>query len=312
MILLVSNSRDFAVEPVISRLRSQGQAFIRLDLDLLRHDAVVLDPLAPALRYQLSGGAVQEVTSPSAILYRAPTHLRESGGHRYSPEDLLARHQWAAFARSLMVFRDAAWINHPANTFAAENKPLQLATAASVGFSVPRTRVANILPAEFGAQEVVAVKALDSFLVRKEDEDLFFYTACMKRAELTPEACRDMPMIIQDYCEMKLDVRITVVGDTCFVAETSNSIAGDWRLEHRRAEFKPAEAPEQLLQQCRALLRAFGLTYGAIDLVRQGQVYQFLEVNPTGEWVWLDELFGERISDSIATLLVGGRPNAPT
>jgi len=91
-----------------------------------------------------------------------------------------------------MVFRDARWINHPARTYAAENKPLQLATAATVGLDVPRTRVANNLPAEFAPEEFVAVKALDSFLMRLGDQDRFFYTLSVQPSELTPDACQEI------------------------------------------------------------------------------------------------------------------------
>jgi len=31
-----------------------------------------------------------------------------------------------------------------------------------------------------------------------------------------------------------------------------------------------------------------GLTYGAIDLAVSGDTVHFIEINPTGEWGWLD------------------------
>ncbi len=51
---------------------------------------------------------------------------------------------------------------------------------------------------------------------------------------------------------------------------------------------------------CRALVRALNLRFGAIDLVRcDGKVW-FLEINPTGEWAWLEHVFGDRIASAIA------------
>lgn len=311
MILLVTNSRDFAVEPIVEQLRESSVGYLRLDLDLLRRDAIALDPVSATLRYRMEDENEIEVCSPRAILYRAPTHLRESSGHRYRPEELLARHQWAAFARSLMVFREATWINHPSQTYAAENKPFQLAAAVSVGLSVPDTQVANHLPNVLALRETVAVKALDTFLVRDGLEDLFFYTQRMKPEDLPPDACRDMPLILQQYIADKIDVRVTVVGDTCFVAETDSTVDGDWRRAGAKARFRLADAPANVLDGCRTLLRELGLVFGAIDLVRTVDDYTFLEVNPTGEWSWLDHLFDGGISEALGRALLNSNHNAP-
>ena len=304
MILLVTNSRDFAVEPIVEELQHSGSEYLRLDLDLLQRDEISLNPVSATLHYRMAEGDPSEIRSPRAMLYRAPTHLRESSGHRYTPDELLARHQWAALARSLMVFRSSTWINHPSRTYVAENKPLQLSVATAVGLAVPETRVANYLPDPLATRDAIAVKALDTFLVRKGNEDLFFYTQRMQPAEFSDDECQKMPLIFQEYFEDKVDVRITVVGETCFVAETSCAIEGDWRQADRKARFQRADAPTAVLKGSCALMRELGLLYGAIDFVRCGDVYTFLEINPTGEWAWLDELFGGGIAQALTAQLL--------
>ena len=182
MILLISNSRDFATDYVVSQLREREVAYYRLDLDLLDQDEVAFDPIRR--NFSVNSGGTEVIlshTDISAVLYRAPTHLRESSSGRWSPEALLARHQWAAFARSLMVFDNATWINHPRNTYLAENKPFQLMLAARLGFAVPETLVGNVSPSQchpiYQGSDQLAIKALDSFLLRISDEhDAFFYT----------------------------------------------------------------------------------------------------------------------------------------
>jgi len=307
VILLVTNSRDLATDSVVELLRSRNAAYWRLDLDLLALDQVFLDPLQPLLTHVVADGEQREVRDPQAILYRAPTHLRESSGHRYSPEELLRRHQWAAFARSLIVFRRARWVNHPTSTYAAESKPFQLAVANSLGFQVPRTAVANYLPASLARAERVAVKALDSFLLRLGGEDLFFYTTTLLPDQLTEAFCREMPLILQENVEPKTDIRVTVVGERCFFAETIEPVIGDWRLRKERVEFRPFAGTPELKASCLALLRHLDLRYGAIDLARVRDDYLFFEVNPTGEWGWLDVVFEGRIAEAIVDeLLLGG------
>lgn len=49
-----------------------------------------------------------------------------------------------------------------------------------------------------------------------------------------------------------------------------------------------------------------GLNYGAMDLILTPEnKYVFLEVNPVGEFFWLDNLANGSISKAIANLLMG-------
>lgn len=250
----------------------------------------------------LPSGERREVTKPVGILFRAPTHLRESSGHRHAPEELLARHQWAAFGRALTVFTDAQWVNHPMYTFAAESKPFQLRTAARIGLRVPRTVVANHLPPP--ATDPLVVKALDSFLLRDHGKDLFFYTTAVTSDDLGVADLQAMPVVLQEAIAPKIDVRVTVVGDQCFVAETASVVDGDWRLRKSYVRFKRAELPMPVEEKCVRLLRALGLRYGAIDFVKRDDEYYFLEINPTGEWSWIDDLFDGGIARALSAILV--------
>ena len=59
----------------------------------------------------------------------------------------------------------------------------------------------------------------------------------------------------------------------------------------------------------RQLAARLGLSYGAADLVvtPDGR-HVFLEINPAGEWFWLDDVFGPRaLSTAIAETLLGQR-----
>jgi D-alanine-D-alanine ligase-like ATP-grasp enzyme len=52
------------------------------------------------------------------------------------------------------------------------------------------------------------------------------------------------------------------------------------------------------------LMSRLSLAYGAIDLVLtpDGR-YIFLEINPNGQWLWIDEMLSLGISHSIAERL---------
>ena len=94
MILLVSNSRDFATDYVVAELRRRRASYYRLDLDLLANDTLMLDPVGPVLSIRSDDRSIAiSGDTLTAILYRAPTYLRESSAGRWAPEELLRRHR---------------------------------------------------------------------------------------------------------------------------------------------------------------------------------------------------------------------------
>jgi len=312
-VLLISNSRDFATDYIVAQLLERGIPYERLDLDLLDQDRVVLDPLQQVLRIDRGGETMTlRASEIRSIFFRAPTHLRESSGGRHDPKELLASHQWAAFARSLLAFDEPFWINHPRATYQAENKPYQLMVAARHGFVVPRTIVTNAQPIRddpiWHGTDPVALKALDSFLVRiGHDEDAFFYTQRVTREDLSDVALKSMPVIVQRHLDAKIDLRVTVVGQQCFAASVlidDEGISGDWRLVKDQANFEPMRLPDEIKQRCISLVHQLGLVFGAIDLARVGDDYYFLEVNPTGEWAWLVSQCNMPIDRAIADELL--------
>lgn len=308
--LLVANSRDFASDYVVAELRARGRPYLRLDTDLLRHDQVCLDPVGRRLSIDGPQGQIGlDAEDVGGVYFRAPTHLSESGGSGQSPVERLARHQWTAFTRSLTVFRRCRWVNHPVATFAAEVKPYQLTVATALGWDVPATIVTNAAPPAAWCPEDadVAVKALDTFLVRDGNADLFFYTQAVPRASLD-QGLGDMPVIVQRYARPKVDVRVTVIGKSCFavaIRAGGQPIEGDWRLQKDAVAYDNHALPADVEQRCVQLVAELGLRFGAIDLLFEPSTgrHSFLEINPTGEWAWLAHALALPITERIVDAL---------
>jgi glutathione synthase/RimK-type ligase-like ATP-grasp enzyme len=201
-------------------------------------------------------------------------------------------------------------MNHPQATYSAEHKAIQLAVAHEVGFDVPDTIVSNsvaYLDAIASADDYVAVKGLDTVLVREGDTETFGYTNIVARASLSQDCVQPAPAIFQQALRGKLDLRVTVVGPDVFavsVTDGGKPIEGDWRRRKCAAQFNRVDLPETIKRRCCQLISELGLTYGAIDLAIVGQCYYFIEVNPTGEWAWLVDAAGLQIDRSIADRLI--------
>jgi glutathione synthase/RimK-type ligase-like ATP-grasp enzyme len=67
--------------------------------------------------------------------------------------------------------------------------------------------------------------------------------------------------------------------------------------------------PTDVAKRCRTLVERFGLRFGAVDLaVGSDGVYWFLELNPNGEWGWLQRA-GLPIAEALADTLLHPQSN---
>jgi len=199
----------------------------------------------------------------------------------------------------------AVWMSPPSAIDRAEAKLLQLEGARGAGFDIPDTLVTNSRDAalEFAARHLATVvKALDAPLLGPSTSPSFVFTTLITDAVLAEmNAVEGAPLIFQQAILPKTEVRVTVVGDRVFGA-AAESIALDWRQD-ADARFRPLELPDEIAAKCAGLVRAFGLRFAGIDLLRdQSGRYWFLELNPNGEWGWLQAI-GLPIAEAIVDVL---------
>jgi glutathione synthase/RimK-type ligase-like ATP-grasp enzyme len=64
------------------------------------------------------------------------------------------------------------------------------------------------------------------------------------------------------------------------------------------------DLPQAVADGLRALMSRLGLAYGAIDLRRRSDgEHVFLEVNPAGQWLFVEERTGQPITEQVAAAL---------
>ena len=201
-------------------------------------------------------------------------------------------------------------VNRPYAGQLASIKAVQLQTAAQLGFSVPRTCMGSV---PSGIQSLwhetqgrLALKGFEQALVTLDDgSERLLYTSPVTAEDLADvESLRACPSIWQQYVSKHVEIRATVFGHTVLAAEIhsqqSDKSRHDWRhydLEH--TPYLPHALPEEIQVRCIKLLQAFGLFYGAIDLIRTVDgAYVFLEMNPFGQWAWVQDLCGLPLAEA--------------
>jgi len=204
-------------------------------------------------------------------------------------------------------------MSHPAAIWQAEYKPYQLHIAANLGLPIPRTIVTNdptAVRSAFDTFGQLIVKPTRTGYLTERGTEYAVYTSRVLPEHLNQlEDVRWSPSIYQALVPKKYDVRVTIVGDQCFTAaidsQSDPAAVLDWRLtEDPALPHFTADLPAAVRDGLLRLMKALQLTFGAVDLIETpGGDYVFLEVNPNGQWLWLDQILDLGISDAVAEWL---------
>src|SRR5205814_484076 len=105
------------------------------------------------------------------------------------------------------------------------------------------------------------------------------------------------------------ELRVTVVGARVFAAKIDSQANADAKLDWRRSlhdvAYEAVALPEEIETRIQAFMRFFGLVYGAFDFIVTPQGgYVFLEVNPSGQYMWLECATGLGITAALADALI--------
>ena len=146
------------------------------------------------------------------------------------------------------------------------------------------------------------------------DEQYVVYTALLDEGDLRDDQrLAAAPAIYQRYVEKDYEVRVTVVDDQVLACAIHSQESPQTRIDWRRYDFDrtPHEAIDldsAISERCLGLTRRLGLVFAAIDLIVEpsGETI-FLEINPNGQWGWIEELTGLPIAEKLAATLAGGR-----
>ena len=204
------------------------------------------------------------------------------------------------------------WLNAPAAIATAEYKPVQLHAAVLAGLRVPPTIITNV-PEQ--AEEFAVVngplvyKSLSGELVADGSDVKAIYTTPIVLSELRDPSIAYTAHLFQcQVLDKDWDVRLTVVDDAMFaVALHSSSTTGhlDWRRDYDSLSYEKVDVPPHVSDGVRALMCELRLRYGALDFaVTTSGEWLFYEINPNGQWGWIEDATGLPIAETIADALI--------
>jgi glutathione synthase/RimK-type ligase-like ATP-grasp enzyme len=207
------------------------------------------------------------------------------------------------------------WIN----TFASIdrvscNKLLQQQLASKAGLRTPQTMVSNVEdPILAFSREKGGTLLLKSigYVSLDPDNRLVLYSELFETRELERSAAsiRACPLYAQEYVQKKCEYRVMVIGNEVLACKIDSQASEKTRIDWRHYDFENVShtaitLPEDLQGRLLKFMELAGLSYGALDLIETptGE-WVFLEVNPSGQWEWLEKLAQLPIPQAVARML---------
>lgn len=310
MILVISYSGEEHTDEVVARLAKNGREVQRIDLaDFPARQGLTLswpaDNEPPSYLVGGSAGTV-DLSRVRAAWWRRVTPFTADDAIKDPKIQAFAVSETSEAINGMLDALHCKWMNPRAADDAAHHKPYQWSAAKEVGLRLPRTLVttdpaaARRFIGEIGVGKVV----YKSFLAMHE---AWRETRLVQKADLDRlDLVRLAPVIFQEYIP-GVDLRIIAVGDQLFTAEIDardTVYPVDMRMVIGESKVRPVELPKEVYVALIKLQKRLGLVYGAIDVRRTDDgEYYFLEVNPAGQWMFVETRTGLAISQAIADYL---------
>jgi len=303
MILIITHKTDFTADFVINKLNQRKINYRRFNCEDLFLSSFTLK-FNGSLQYSLLGE--DHYTS---VWFRR-TKLPEIE-NLTSEERFYILSETDSFFKNLFTTIPAKWLSEPSSVYRAENKLLQLKTAQKIGFFIPETLITNskIELREFFKEhsENIIIKPISQTRIQYRESSAFIFTNPVPKSVIEDLEKYDLtPCIFQQNIPKEYELRVTVVGEEVFAAAVYSQEDSETKIDWRKKKLKFVKTtlPFEIAQLCVRIVKELSLVFGAIDLIKTPEgKYVFLEINPNGQWAWIETQTGQEISEAIINFL---------
>jgi glutathione synthase/RimK-type ligase-like ATP-grasp enzyme len=207
------------------------------------------------------------------------------------------------------IFPEVKWVNSPRAMSGCGRKLDQLPIAKTLGFKVPQTIVSNSRHEILSFLDVfpdAIIKPMDFGGFTYDNKNFGCFTSPIGRREVEglPDSAFYAPVFVQRKIVKFQELRVTVIGSkvsACAIDSQGSddlSVRSDWRM------IPPVELPHQIVNlpdDITSAVRRFteicGLNYAAFDIIQEpDKEFYFLEMNPNGQYLWIEHLTGEPLT----------------
>ena len=328
MILIITHKDDFHCNPVIKHFQKNGDEYFRLNTESLLTDySFSFSQKGQSTNLLIENKINGKILSSNEV--KSVWERRPISPNITEVDDPQIKSVLKEEASELMTWLRSFFANcRSIGSFVwdrpNESKLRQMDIAARIiekkklGIKIPTTLLTNdkteimkltkfynhiaVKPIGSGAIELDDIMEMP-FVSRKISSDRFNTIS-----EKDIGAC---PTLMQNYIDKKYELRITVVGSEFFCCKIDSQKLPegkgkeDWRegYDHGLSQ-SGIPTPDELVEFCSHYLSSINSSFGCFDFINdRNGVYHFLECNPNGQWMWIEEDTGLPISKAIADYL---------
>jgi glutathione synthase/RimK-type ligase-like ATP-grasp enzyme len=236
--------------------------------------------------------------------------------------DVYIDESWSGLHAILFTFIGARWFGHPHLDKINSSKLAQKIIADRLKQNIKQVLTPDTILANHSSELIsfcekypyLIIKPIDSRGVVNEEEWIPFFSERISSSDLKA-VIREQKYpnlnycLLQEYIEKKHEWRITVVDQNVFgcliLSQDNENSKTDWRrIGYEEISHMAAEPPKYISDFCKQFLNSLQIHFGAFDFIEtpEGKFY-FLECNVNGQWLWIEESTGQKISKSIAEAL---------
>lgn len=318
-ILIITNKSDYTTDFVIKRLYKRDIKFIRInteDFPQEIHGTISIYNNKNEITLKSKSWEIMP-DYINGIWYRRP--IKPSISTLTKKDKEFAERESSEFLLNVWhLLYDKLWINNPTLLIRAERKLVQLKIANDIGFTIPDTIVSN-RPKDINNfinshNNDVIVKPISHGDYDNNKSAIFTNPIGNINYLLNDESIELSPFIVQNRIDKIADIRVNVFGDAIFafklIAKNNNGVL-DWRkLEPDQIDYKLMEPSSEIIKKIKTMVQKLSLNFCVFDFaLTRSDNWVFLEINPNGQWAWLEQMTKVTMSDFLIDLLIAENKN---
>lgn len=215
---------------------------------------------------------------------------------------------WMSLLAAILQFEGVAWLTSIGAITRAENKLTQAEAARRVGVRTPHTIVTNdvtFVGSALGREVVVKPLGVGHYMDAGKPHTVHATSAVA--AELRTEDLAVAPFLIQQKLRAVRHWRVVTVGAEAWSAALdAKGYSLDWRRDSlAHSSFVDVVAPSPVEKGALATAAALNLGYSSQDWIETDEGVYLVDVNPSGQWLFLPESIGSEVAAAIARWLEG-------
>ncbi len=296
-ILIITSSIDETATYIINRYSEQAE-FFRIDVDKFDEYKFCVDNKGWSISSDCFFISSEDIYS---IYYRKPMLPDLSS---FDPQyHLMIQRDIIAVINGIVDCFSGKVLTRPSILRKTENKVYQLMYVSKNGWNIPESYIGNSNGKCIKYEKSASIiKPLTTGKTYGKNGWELYQTNLFKEIN---EDISLTPIYLQEYIPKQFEVRVTIVGRKMYPIRIDTENKVDWRADYQNHRYTQITCPDDIIVKCYKLMDDFNLVFGAFDFIVTPELkWIFLEINPNGQWLWLEQSLKLDISQKIVEYLI--------